>query len=104
MGVSNLTNSIKMLKEDFRKRLRSYGLSETKIEETSRFFEQNNNHYDVISFVIMLERFGLLRRDIRDFLKDIGLDDTILINIFGKVDITQSGVSGADLTQVILED
>ena len=99
-----MSNSIKILKDDFRRKLRSYGLSEVYIEESSRLFDKGNNHSDVITFVITLERFGLLRRDITDFLKDIGVDDLTLIHIFGKVDIKKSDFSGMDITQVVLED
>jgi hypothetical protein len=93
-----------MLKDDFRRRLRAYGLSEERIEEASRLFERNNDHVDVISFVLLLERFGVSRRDIRDFLKEAGIDDIMLINIFGKVDIKKSDFSSGGITQVVLED
>lgn len=99
-----MAESIQISKEEFRRRLRSYGMSETYIEQTSRAFEKNNNHLDVIAFVIMLERYGMFRRNIRDFLKDAGLDDTTLINIFGKVDVRKSNVSFGDIAQVALED
>jgi hypothetical protein len=101
----NVSRSVSFLKEDFRRKLRQYGLTDERIEETSKMFEKKNRHLDVISFAILLERYGIDRRNVGDFLKDAGLDDITIINIFGKVDARKSESGGAkDLSQVVLED
>ncbi len=93
------------LKEEYRRRMRQYGMTEEKIEETSRIFERNNKHIDVITFVIMLERSGLERRAITEFLKDVGIDDITIINIFGKVDLKKTELTGSkEISNVILEE
>ncbi len=99
-----MAKSVSMVKEEFRRKLRMYGLSEERIEEMSKLFEKNNNHIDVISFVVTLERFGIARRNISDFLKDAGIDDITIINIFGKVDLKKTDSSGKEVTQVTLDD
>ncbi|MFA6530466.1 MAG: ATP-binding protein [Candidatus Micrarchaeia archaeon] len=99
-----MSKSVSFIKEEFRRKLRNYGLSEDKVEEVSRLFEKSNLHIDVSLFVILLERYGIARRNISDFLKDVGIDDATIINIFGKVDIKRNEISGKDITQVILED
>lgn len=97
--------SIIFLKEELRRKMRQYGLSEEKIEELSRTFEKNSRHIDTISFVILLERFGLHRRGITEFLKDVGIDDITIINIFGKVDLKKTEMSGSrEISNVILEE
>ena len=94
-----------LLKEEFRRKLRNYGLQEEKIEEVCRTFERFNRHIDVISLVIMLERFGLERRTITEFLKDVDIDDITIINIFGKVDLKKTELSGSrEISNVILEE
>jgi len=99
-----MAKSVSFVKEEFRRRLRSYGLSDDKIEEVSKLFEKSNRHIDVISFVILLERYGIARRNIGDFLKDAGIDDITMINIFGKVDLKKNELGGKEITQVILEE
>lgn len=98
-----MAKSVSFVKEDFRRRLRSYGLGDDKIEEVSKLFEKSNRHIDVVSFVILLERYGIVRRNISEFLKDAGIDDITIINIFGKVDLKKNELGGRDITQVILE-
>ena len=67
-------------------------------------FTQRNRHLDVISFVIMLERNGVARSNITSFLKDVGIDDSTIVNIFSKADFKRLGVEGRDMTQVVLDD
>ncbi len=100
-----MANSVTFLKEEFRKKIRRLGMAEERIEEMCRTFEKYNKHIDVISFVILLERFGIDRRNITDFLKDVGIDDITIINIFGKVDVKKTELSGArEISNVILDE
>jgi len=100
----NVSRSVSFLKEDFRRRLRQFGLGDDKIEAITKMFEKNNRRLDVISFVITLERDGVVRRNISNFLKDSGMDDITIINIFGKVDLKKSGGVGREISQVVLEE
>ncbi len=100
-----MVNSKIFLKEELRRKMRQYNLSEEKIEELSRTFERSSKHIDVISFVILLERFGLDRRSITEFLKDVGIDDITIINIFGKVDLKKTELSGSrEISNITLEE
>ena len=89
-------------KDELRRRLRAFRLDEDKVAEITAVFDKNNRHIDVISFVIMLERYGVQRTDISSFLHDIGLDESTLINVFSKADFTRLGVSNREITQVVL--
>lgn len=100
----NMPKSISFPKEDLRKRLRQYGLGEEKIEEISKLFEKKNRHIDIVSFVILLERFGIARSNIATFMKDIAIDDSTIINIFTKADYRKADLGSMDVTQVILEE
>ncbi len=100
----SVARSVSYLKEDFRRKLRQFGLTDEKIEDLSKAFEKSNRRMDVVSFVMELERDGVARRNISDFLKDGGTDDITIINIFGKVDLRKSGGVGREISQVILEE
>lgn len=89
-------------KEDLRKRLRSFNLDEFKVAEITSVFDKNSRHIDVVSFVIMLERYGVQRSDISSFLHEIGVDESTIVNIFSKADFTRLGVGGREITQVVL--
>ena len=89
-------------KDELRKRLRLFGLDEVKVSEISTAFDKKNYHIDVVSFVIMIERYGIQRSDISSFLHDIGVDESTLINIFSKADFTRLGVANREITQVVL--
>lgn len=100
---ASMARSVAFIKEEFRRKLRQYGLSDQRIEEITRMFESNSRHLNVVPFVITLERYGLARRTIGEFLKDTGIDDITIINIFGKVDMQKSGGGGKSIHQVVLE-
>jgi len=74
------------------------------VAEVTSIFDKNNRHIDVVSYVIMLERYGVQRSDISSFLHDIGIEESVLINIFSKADFTRLGVGNREVTQVVLAD
>ena len=100
----SVARSVSFLKEDFRRKLRAFGLGDEKMEDLTKSFEKSNRRMDVVSFVMELERDGIIRRNIGDFLKDAGIDDITIINIFGKVDLKKSGGVGREISQVVLEE
>lgn len=89
-------------KEELNRRLRLFGLEETKVAETINQFDKNNRHVDVISFVILMERHGVPRSELSSFLHDIGLEESTLINIFSKADFMRLGMGNQEITQVML--
>ncbi|OIO21803.1 hypothetical protein AUJ17_01325 [Candidatus Micrarchaeota archaeon CG1_02_47_40] len=89
---------------ELKKKLLSFGLDNVHIEEIIGLFGKKNNHVDVVSFVVLLERYGLARNSITSFLKDVGIDDSTVINIFSKSDFKKLGIEDRDITQVILEE
>jgi len=91
-------------RNDFKRKLRAFGLDDVRVEEVSTLFEKRNKHLDVVYFVILLERFGIARSNITAFLKDIGIDDSTIINIFSKADFKKLGMEDKDITQVILTE
>ncbi len=104
LGEVDMAKSVSFEREELKKRLRAFGLDETHVEEIATLFGKKNRHLDVVSFVILLERYGIGRSNITTFLKDVGVDDSTIINIFSKADFKRLGLEGKDITQVILEE
>ena len=100
----NMPKSISFHKDDLRKKLREFGLGDERLEEVSKLFEKKSRHMDVVSFIILLERYGIARSNIATFLKDINIDDSTIINIFTKADYRKEDLGDRDVTQVILEE
>ncbi len=98
-----MARTISFRKNIFREKMRALGLSEEKLEILTRFFDRNNRHVDVVSFVSMLERYGVNRKAISNFLKQFGVDDSTIINIFSKADFKKEG-KNREVSQLILED
>lgn len=91
-------------KNELKRRMRVFGLDEEHIEEASSLFDKKNRHMDVVSFVVLLERYGLARANVTAFLKEIGIDDSTIINIFAKADFRKLGLSEKEITEVILSE
>ncbi len=104
MGSDDMAKVVSFEKEELRRRLRMYGLSDSHIEEISTQFDKKNRHLDVVNFVILLEKYGLPRSNITSFLKDMGIEDSTLINIFSKADFKRLDIGDRDISQVIMEE
>ena len=98
----DMARTLFFLKDELRRRLRAFRLDELRVAEITSVFDKNNKHIDVISFVIMLERYGVQRAEVSVFLHDIGVDESTLINVFSKADFTRLGVSNREITQIVL--
>lgn len=100
----DVARSVSFQKDSLKRRLLEFGLAEARIEEVVRLFDQKNRHLDVVSFIILLERFGVDRSNLTMFLKEVGIEDTTIINIFTMSDKRKADILDRDITQVILEE
>ncbi|MBD3397675.1 DUF87 domain-containing protein [Candidatus Micrarchaeota archaeon] len=100
----DVARSVSFKKDNLKRRLREFGLGDARIEEIVRLFDQKSRHMDIASFIILLERFGVERSNITMFLKEIGIEDTTIINIFTLADKRKADILDRDITQVILEE
>ena len=97
-----MAKSYKFEDGDMKQKLRNFGLSDTHIEEIAHMFDKSNKHMDAVKFTILLERYGVSRINIVSFLKDVGIDDSTVINIFTKSDFVKLGMEDKEITQVVL--
>ncbi|MBI5159366.1 DUF87 domain-containing protein [Candidatus Micrarchaeota archaeon] len=104
MGVGDLAKTYSFERTELKRKLRGFGLSDANVEEITGLFDKKNRHLDVINFVILLEKYGIARSNITLFLKDVGLEDSTIINVFGKSDQKKLGMDDKDITEVILKE
>ncbi len=102
--VEDMPTTIPMAKNLLEKRLVELGLSHSKMSEIIDLFEKKSGHMNIIHFVLLLERAGIDRMQITDLLKELGIDDTTIINIFTTVDMQKDKVKGREISQLVLEE
>ncbi|VVB73664.1 DNA double-strand break repair helicase HerA [uncultured archaeon] len=98
-----MPKSYSMERTAFKKRIREMGLSEDKVEELATMIEKKAKHFDAVDFVIELERRGVTRKIITVFFRELGIDDSTIINIFTRADQKKTGLTERDISQVTLE-
>jgi len=99
-----VAQTVSVEREELRRRLRMYGLNESQIEEVSSLFDKKNKHMDIVSFAILMQRYGLARNKITSLLKDLGVSDPTIINIFIKADFKVHSMTNKDIIDIILEE
>jgi len=100
----NMAKSVSFEKEELKKQLRGYALNEMSIEEICNEFAKNNKHLDIVAFVLLLEKYGIARKNITNLLKNLGVEDSVIVDVFGRVDFKKLGVKGARMTKVTLDE
>ncbi len=99
-----MAQSFPFEKPALKKRLRDMGLTDAQLEETIALFDQRSRHMDALSFVLAIERFGIGRDTVYAFLKETGLDDPTLINIFSRADLKKAGLDESKVQEVVFSD
>ncbi|MEM4296317.1 MAG: ATP-binding protein [Candidatus Anstonellales archaeon] len=97
-GIEGVTMgfAISIKKNEFRDTLRKkLGLNEEEVQAITAKFEKLSRRMNVVDFVIELELKNAQRKRIVDLLKEWGVDDATIINIFTKVDFKKSGQKGS---------
>ena len=99
-----MAQTISFKREELRKKLKVYGLNETQIEDISAMFDKHNRHIEVVSLIVTLDKFGVSRGSCTSLLKDFGIEDSTIINIFTKADYKKLEINDDELTQVALDE
>ncbi|VVC71891.1 Uncharacterised protein [uncultured archaeon] len=96
--------AVGMEKVQLRVGLRELGLSENQVEEICAAFDKRSKHLDVVNFVSSVERLGVPRGKVYSFLKDEGVDDSVLITVFSRVDLKKAGMDEDKMQEVAFYD
>jgi hypothetical protein len=99
-----MAQSFSFDKTDLRKKLKQFGLSDTHLEEIFGLFDRKSRHMDVITFVTNLEKFGVSRLQVVNFLKDVGIDDITLTSILSRADYKKAGIDDKKMQEVVLKE
>ena len=94
---------LKFEKEEFRRKLLDFGLDDKQVGEVCLEFEKNENKLNVLKFVRMLERYGFARSVIVGLLRDLGVRESDIINIFAKLQRMKLGVEADKITKLVVE-
>jgi len=98
-----MAKSFSMERTSFKKRLREFGLSDERVEEVSGLLDKGSRHMDAVDFVVELERRAVSRKSITSFFRELGIDDSTIINIFTRADQKRTGMTDREISQVVLE-
>jgi DNA helicase HerA-like ATPase len=105
-GIEGVTMgfSVSIKKNEFKDALRKkLGLSEEEMQSIIVKMEKSSRRMNVVDFVYELELKNVKRKNIVDLLKEWGVDDATIINIFTKVDFKKSGQKGGLPVRVLLK-
>jgi hypothetical protein len=89
-------------RDELKKKLRSYGLSDEQTDIVVEIFMKKNRHIKAGPFVVLLERYGIGRTNITEFLKDLGLEDAVIINVLSAADSLKGQLGDQDITEYVL--
>jgi hypothetical protein len=99
----SMAKSFSMERTSFKKRLREFGLNDERVEEVSGMVEKGARHIDAVDFIVELERRAVSRKSITSFLRELGVDDSTIINIFTRADQKRTGMTDREINQVVLD-
>jgi len=72
-------------KNELKNKLTEFGMDDIRASELINSFNRSNKHIDILTFVEFLEKNNLARSNITSFLKGVGMEDTMIIDILNKI-------------------
>lgn len=72
-------------KNELKNKLTEFGMEDIRASELINNFNRNNKHMDIITFVEFLEKNDLARANITAFLKGVGMEDSMIIDILNRI-------------------
>ncbi|QLJ52213.1 MAG: Archaeal DNA helicase HerA [Candidatus Fermentimicrarchaeum limneticum] len=79
-------------KNELKNKLTEFGMDDIHATELITIFNKGNKHMDLLSFVEFLENNELARSNITSFLKVVGMEDSMIIDIFNRIDSGERSV------------
>ena len=72
-------------KNELKNKLTEFGMDDIRASELINMFNRNNKRMDIIAFVEFLENNDLARANITSFLKGVGMEDSMIIDILNRI-------------------
>jgi len=73
-------------KNELKNKLTEFGMDDIRANELINIFNRGDKHMDILDFVEFLEMNELARSNITSFLKVVGMEDAMIIDIFNRID------------------
>jgi len=73
-------------KNELKSKLTEFGMDDLKATEFINMFDKRGKHMEILQFVNFLESNELARANITSFLKGIGIEDAMIVDIFARID------------------
>ncbi|VVB99011.1 DNA import protein CedB [uncultured archaeon] len=103
MTMEGVQRSASFEKDELKKKLRSYGMSEEQSDEILDLFAKKGRRMEISAFVVLLQRYGIARNNISGFLKELGLEDNTVVNVLSKADELEMELGSTDIAEYIME-
>jgi intein/homing endonuclease len=87
LADENIPQSYAFEKNELKNKLTEFGMDDIRASELINMFNRNEKRMDIISFVEFLEKNDLARGNITSFLKAIGMEDSMIIDILNKIGV-----------------
>ena len=95
---------IEFEKESFRRKLLEFGLTDKQVAQIVMKFEANDNRLNIIEIIHDLEKFGYARSVVISFLRELGIRDTDIVNLFSELQRVKMGVDSDKISKLEVED
>jgi hypothetical protein len=103
LSMEGVPRSVSFEKDELKKKLRSYGINVEQSDEVIELFAKKGRKMEIASFVVLLSRYGIARNNISNFLKDLGLEDAIVINVLSHADELEIELGSEDISEYIMK-
>ncbi|VVC01367.1 DNA double-strand break repair helicase HerA [uncultured archaeon] len=101
LSMEGSQRSVGFEKDEIKKKLRSYGLSDEQSDEIGELFTKKGRRMEISAFVVLLSRYGIARVNISTFLKELGLEDNVVVNVLAKADELEVTLGSEDISDYI---
>jgi hypothetical protein len=101
LSMEGVARSTSFEKDELKKKLRAYGMNEEQSDEVVALFSKKGRRMEISAFVVLLTRYGIGRGNISGFLKELGLEDSTVVNVFSKADELEMELGDDDISDYI---
>jgi len=101
LSMEGVARAASFEKDELKKKLRSYGMNEEQSDEIVALFSKKGRRMEIASFIVLLSRYGIARGNTSNFLKELGLEDNTVVNVFAKADELEMQLGDDDISEHI---
>ena len=104
MSMEGASRSVSFEKDELKKKMREYGMSEEQGDEIVALFSKSGRRMEIAAFVVLLQRYGIARGNISNFLKELGMEDNSLVAVLSRADELEVQLGDQDISDYVLSE